>query len=142
MAELVLKDCYLVIGTTAAPTNLTDHLRSVTITYGAELQDKTAMMDEARTRIAGLKDFSIALEFNQDFAAASVDAVFFAMVGSTAKRVVIKPTTAIVGAANPRFTGSVVLESYSPIGGAVGDMGVAPVTLQGDGVLSRSTTTT
>ena len=142
MGEFVLKDAVVKVGTSAAPTDLSDHVRSVTVNYSAELQDKTAMGDDARSRIAGVKDFNIAIEFNQDYAASKVDAILFPMVGSTAKYITVKATTATVSATNPRFYGMVLLEGYSPVAGAVGDLATVSVTFQGDGDLTRSTTST
>ena len=142
MGELVLKGATVLLGTTAAPTNLSNHVRAVTINYSAELQDKTAMGDASRNRIAGLKDFNVSLEFNQDFAASNVDATIFPMVGSTAKWVSIKPTSSTASATNPRYHGKVLLESYSPVAGSVGDLATVSITLQGDGDLTRSTSST
>jgi len=138
MAELCFKDCYFAVGTSAAPTNLTDHVRGVTINYAAEMLDKTHMQNDSRSRLAGLKDWSVAVEFNQDFAAANVDATLFPLVGSTAKHIVIRPTTAAAGAANPRFYGRCILESYGPIAGTVGALLTATATFQGDGDLTRA----
>lgn len=141
MGELVFKDASVKVGTTAAPVDLSDHVRSVTINYSAEMLDKTAMSSSGRRRIAGLKDFNVAIEFNQDFAASEVDATLFGYIGSTAKYITIKPQSSAADAVNPRFHGNVLLESY-PIGGDVGSLMVTSVTFQGDGVLARSTTST
>lgn len=141
MGELVFKDASVKIGTTAAPVDLSDHVRSVTISYSAEILDKTAMGSSGRRRIAGLKDFNVSVEFNQDFAANKVDATLFGYIGSTAKWITIKKESSAAGAVNPRFHGDVLLESY-PIGGDVGSLMVSSVTFQGDGLLTRSTTAT
>lgn len=138
MAELCFKDAYLAVGTSAAPTNLTDHVRGITINYAAEMLDKTHMQNDSRSRLAGLKDASINVEFNQDFAAGSVDATLYALVGSTAKHMVIRPTTAAVGAANPRYYGRVLLESYPPMSGTIGDLATVTATFQMDGDLNRA----
>ena len=140
MGEMVLTDALFMVGTSASPVNLSDHVRSVTINYAAELHDKTAMGDNGRTRIAGLKDFSVDVEFNQDYASAKVDATLWPYVGSTNKFIQIRPTTAAASATNPRFWGTVLLESYSPITGGVGDLQTVSVTFQGDGDMTRSTT--
>jgi hypothetical protein len=138
MAVLCFQDAFFSCGTTAAPVNLTDHVRAVTINYAAEMLDKTAMGSSFRKRLAGLKDWSVTVEFNQDYVAANVDATLFAYVGSTAKRINIRPTTAVVGANNPRFYGEALLESYPPIGGSVGDLATVTATFQGDGVMTRA----
>jgi len=140
MAEQCFKDAYFAIGTSAAPTNLTDHVRSVTINYAAEMLDKTAMQNDSRSRLAGLKDWSVNVEFNQDYAAGEVDATLFPLIGSTHKYIEIKPTTAVGSATNPRFHGKCLLESYPPISGTVGDLATVAVVFQGDGDLIRAVT--
>ena len=69
MAELVLTNAAVHINS----VDLSDHVRSVTINYNAELHDKTAMGDGARARIAGFKDFTMSVEYNQDYAASKVE---------------------------------------------------------------------
>ena len=141
MAELVFKDPYFVCGSAASPTTtLWTYVRSITLNYSADILDKTAAGDDFRSRIAGIKQWSMTVEFNQDYAASKVDATLFDYIGSTAKRINIRPTTSVTGAANPRFYGEALLESYPPIGGGVGDLATVGVTFQGDGILTRAVT--
>ena len=142
MGEMVLKDAVVKVGTTAAPVDLSDHVRSVTINYSAEIHDRTAMGSSARKRLAGLKDFSATVEFNQDYAASKVDATLFPYVGSTNKWISIKKASSATTGVNPRYHGKCLLESYSPISNGVGDLATVSVTFQGDGDLTRSTSAT
>lgn len=142
MAEMVLKDAVVKIGTTSAPVDLSDHVRSVAINYSAEIHDRTAMGSSARKRLAGLKDFNVTVEFNQDYAASKVDATLFPYVGSTNKWINIKKASSATTGVNPRFHGKCLLESYSPISNGVGDLATVSVTFQGDGDLTRSTSAT
>ena len=142
MGEMVLKDAVVKVGTTAAPVDLSDHVRSVTINYSAEIHDRTAMGSSARKRLAGLKDFSATVEFNQDYAASKVDATLFPYVGSTNKWINIKKASSATTGVNPRYHGKCLLESYSPISNGVGDLATVSVTFQGDGDLTRSTSAT
>ena len=118
--------------------DLSDHVRQVTINYNADVQDKTAMGATAHARLASLKDWSVDIEFNQDFAAANVDATLFSIVGSSVA-VDIQPVNAARSATNPSYNGNAVLESYKPIAGKVGDLLVTNITMRGDGALARST---
>jgi predicted secreted protein len=141
MAELVYKNAMIKLGSSAGPsTDLHPYVRSITINYAAEIQDKTAMTDTFRSRIAGLKTWDVTIEWNQDYADGLVDDELFALVGvsSTACWMVIKPTTAAAAVTNPRFYGRAVLESYSPVSGAVGDLATVSTVFQGDGTLTRS----
>jgi hypothetical protein len=134
MAEFIYTNAFLSIG----GTDLSDHVRQATITYNAEMQDKTAMGDLTRTRLGGLKDWSLEVNFNQDFAASNVDATLFPIVGDSVA-IILRPDAAAVSPTNPNFTGNAILESYAPLGGNVGDMAETPVTFQADGTLTRAT---
>lgn len=135
MAEFVLTNAYVLLNS----VNLSNRVRSITVNYAAEIQDKTKMSDTSRSRIAGLKDWSLSIEFNSDFAGSNVDATMFPLVGAAAFAIEIRPDAGSVSATNPKFTGNAVLESYNPIGGSVGDLGVVSASLQGDGNLTRAT---
>ncbi len=133
MAELILNDVSVVLNS----VDLSDHVKSVTITYEAEEQDRTAMGDTARRRLGGLKDFSVTLNFNQDFDAGEVDATLFGIVGQVVP-LVIKPTSGAVSAGNPSYSGDVLVRRYSPLDGSVGDLAEVSTELPGDGVLARA----
>lgn len=135
MAEIVLKNAYVKINN----IDLSDHVTQVTLKYAAEIHDKTAMGATARSRIAGLKDWSADIEFNQDFAAGEVDATLWSLVGAASFAIEIRPDAGSASATNPKYTGNAVLPEYSPIDGQVGALLKTKVTLQGDGDLTRGT---
>ena len=134
MAEFVFTDASVVVNA----VDLSDHVRQVTLNYSAELQDDTAMGDDTRSRIGGLKDWSMEVEFNQDFAASEVDVTLFGLVGTTFT-VTLKPTSGAVSATNPSYSGTGILESYPPMGGSVGDIATTSITIQAAGTLTRAT---
>ena len=119
--------------------DLSDHVKSVSIDYGAAMLDKTAMGDTTTKNIAGLLDWTINIEFLQDYAAGEVDATLFPLVGAAEFPIIIKPNGSTTAVANPKFTGSAVIESYQPMGGSVGDLMMSPVTLKPGTVLARAT---
>lgn len=135
MATFILKNCYLELG----GTTFTDHTVSVALTHEGETQDETAMGDNSRSYLGGLKNWSAEIEFLQDFAAGSVDATINALVG-TSGAFYCRPTTAAVGATNPSYSGVVIVTSYPPISGTVGDVAKASVSCLGKGDLTRGTT--
>lgn len=135
MAQFVLDDASVTINS----VDLSDHVRSVTVNYEAEVQDKTTMGDEGREKIAGLKNWTADIEFTQDYAAGEVDATLFPLIGAAEFAVVFQPTSEAVSATNPSFTGNAILASYPPISGTVGDLATASITLEGSGILTRST---
>lgn len=135
MSHLVFTDAFVSIN----GVDLSAHVRSVTLNYQAELQDSTTMGDTTRERLGGLKDWSIEVEFNQDYAASQVDATLFSLVGSTFTVIVRPVEGTAVGATNPNYTGTGILESYSPVGGAIGELLMTRISIQAAGALSRAT---
>lgn len=134
MASFVFDDAFVSLG----GTDLSDHVRSVTLDTSADLVESQAMGDSWKERLGGLKDWSLSVEFLQDFAAAEVDATLWPLLG-TVFTVAIRPTNAAASPTNPEYTGSGALESYTPLGGSVGELAMAPVTVQGAGELTRAT---
>lgn len=120
--------------------NLSDHIRKITLTTSAAQLDTTAMGTGGyMSRIGGLKDWSIALDFNQDFAAANVDATLFPLLG-TNTTFTVKATSAAGSATNPTYSGSVLIADYKPLDGQVGNLAMTSITWPGAGTLSRFTT--
>lgn len=142
MAELVLKNPFVKLGTSGSPsTNLWQYMKSLTLTYSADIVDKTASGDAFRSKITGLKDWNVTIEFNQDYSTGTIDTKMWGLVGVESSNcwMEIRPTTAVVSGTNPRYTGRALLESYPVIAGSIGDLAIASVTFQGDGVLTRNT---
>jgi predicted secreted protein len=122
-------------------TNFSDHLTAVTLDVSTDEQDVTAFGTSGyRTRIAGLKDASIQLDFNQDFGSASIDATLWPLLGSNAT-VVITPTSGTVSATNPSYSGVYLVSKYSPVANTVGDVATLSVTwpLAGTAGVTRGT---
>lgn len=134
MATFVMTDAFVSINA----VDLSDHVRSVTLSYSAELQDDTVMGDTTRSRTGGLKDWSLEVEFLQDYAASKVDATLFTLVGSTSTIIVRPDNSDGVSATNPNFTGTAILESYNPGTGSLGEMATATASFQAAGALSRA----
>ncbi len=68
---------------TVNSVDLTDHVASITWTEASDELDTTSMGDANRTRIGGLKDGSVSIEFHQDFAASSVYISLYSLLGTT-----------------------------------------------------------
>lgn len=136
MANLVFKNAYVLINS----VDLSDHVRQVTLNYKAEQQDDTAMGDSARSRIPGLLDWDLDIEFFQDYASGKVDATLFSLVGAAPFAIAVRPVNTTIASTNPEYQGNAVLESYQPMGGAVGENLMAPTKFMGVGVLTRDTT--
>ncbi len=140
MAAFAATDYSIVIN----GVDLSSYDKNLTLNLDHADLDTTGMgttNNSFHTRIAGLKDWSGSLEFVQDFAAAAVDATLSTMAFNQTSGYVltVKPTSGAVGAANPRYFGTVLIK-YSPFGQSVGDLGMAKCDFVGSGALTRATT--
>jgi hypothetical protein len=90
----------------------------------------------AKTRIAGLRDSTVKITFNDDFAAASTDVLLFALLG-TVTAFKAKATNAANSATNPEYQCSVVV-SELPVLGAVGALAQKQVTWPVTGQVTRA----
>jgi hypothetical protein len=134
MAKFYAQDYKITIGT----TNLSSSINSVTLDITADEVETTAFGSTYRTRIGGLKDASVSLDFMQDFAAGSVDALLFPLMGSTVA-VKIAPTSGTVSATNPQYEFVALCTQYQPYAGATGDLATLSVTWPVSGEVTRAT---
>lgn len=119
-------------------TNFSTSLNSVELSQEADNLETTAFGSTWRTRIGGLKQASVTLNFMQDFAAGSVDATLNPLLGSIAT-VVIKPTSGTATATNPSYTAECLVTQYSPFSSSVGDIATLSVTWPVSGSVVRGT---
>ncbi|MFH8405575.1 hypothetical protein ACH4FX_12480 [Streptomyces sp. NPDC018019] len=125
MAKLVLRDCSIVVNS----VDFSDHVSSVEINLVKDEVETTNFSGSGRERVAGLKDDSIVVNFQQDFAAGEVDATLYPLWNNeTEFTVVVKPTAASVSASNPSYTATCILLEYQPLAGDVGDLSETEVT--------------
>jgi len=106
--------------------NFSNDLAAVTLDITAEEQETTAFGSTFRSRVGGLKDASITLDFHQDFGAASVDSTLWPLLGTNAT-VVIKPTSGTATATNPAYSGVFLVTEYQPYASSVGDLATLSV---------------
>lgn len=124
MAIYNLRDASLVVNS----VDLSNHVRSITISMNAEDLDATAMGATSRTHVPGLRDDRMEVLFFQDHAAGSVDATLSALVGNaTGVTIVAKPASGAVSATNPSYTMTGILLDYSALSGEVGNLSQTPV---------------
>ena len=134
MAKFYAQDYKITVGTAV----LSSSLASVTLDITADEVETTAFGSSYRTRIGGLKDASVSLDFHQDFGAGSIDALLFPLLGSTVA-VKIVPTSGTVSSSNPEYSMSCLVTQYQPFAGAVGDLATLSVTWPVSGEVTRAT---
>ena len=114
------------VAITINAVNLSNHVTSVTFSEIADELETTAFGQSFRSRIGGLKDGSLDVDFNQDFAASNVQATIRTLLG-TVTVITLKPTSAAVSATNPSYTFSVLVTEWPTFGNAVGELATASV---------------
>ncbi len=138
MSAIVLLDfSFNIDDSVGTPVDLSDHVLSVTLNISSDLQEDTAMGDTYRSRLGGLRDWSLDVNLKQDFGASSVDVTLFADLGVSGT-FTGKPTSAGISATNPRFHGECILATYPIFSNTIGELAQASVNFQGNGALSRS----
>lgn len=138
MPRIVLTD----VSVTVNAIDLSAFLTSVTLTTSVDVVETTGMGSAAaKTRLPGLKDNSVTLEFNQDFAAAgpeiSINAVGSSLVG-TVVPIVIKPTSGAISATNPSYSFSAVCSEWQPVQGSVGELSTISSTWPITGAITKA----
>lgn len=141
MAVYVFTDGLLSVNS----VDISDHTKSITLRYEAELLDDTVMGCTTRSNLPGLLNWNIEAEVLQDFAGGSVDATLFALVGAAAFPVKCrKSKTDAISATNPEYQGNGVLDGYTPLTGGVGELGTTTINIRPGGrttaTLVRDTT--
>jgi hypothetical protein len=135
MARIVLTDASIVINS----VDLSDHIASVSITTSEDVVETTGFSSTSaagRTRVAGLADNSVTLEFHQDFATSAVEQTIYPLIGTTTT-VVVKPTSAAVSATNPSYTFTALVSEWQPLSGSVGELATASVTWPVSGAITK-----
>jgi len=134
MAKFVATD----YSVTVNGTDFSTSLASVELTVESDDVETTAFGGEWRTRVGGLKQASLTLEFHQDFGAASVDATLYPLLNTIAT-VVVKPTSDSVSSTNPTYTANCLVNQYQPFASSVGDLATLSVTWPVSGTVTRAT---
>jgi len=135
MAVFAFTNAYFVFNS----VNLSDHIKSIVVTFDGAVLDSTAMSDSWTENIMGLKSGSFAVTFNDDYASGSVDATLWAAFNAGA--VVpyeFRPDAGAVSATNPKWTGN-LLPSGHAAGGGVGDLASKSLTFPTSGAATRAT---
>ena len=134
MPRIVLTNAYISVG----GVDLSDLVASVTLNETFDVVETTAFSSTAaKTRVAGLEDNSITLEFHQDYATGEVEQTIYPLLG-TAAAVIVKPNGASTSAFNPSYTCSAIISEWTPINGAVGELASASVTWPVTGAITKA----
>jgi len=121
--------------------DLQDQCTSATVNYVLEQLETTSFGDTARkygaSTVTSLQNNSIEVELYQSFQASETEATVFGLVGIQTT-LVLKPTSAAVGATNPSYTlTNCYLSAHTPINASLGELSTITLTFTG-GVLTKA----
>lgn len=88
--------------------------------------------------IGGLKSGTVSLDFHSGYAAGEINTVLNPLVGTIAT-VTINPNGTAVSSTNPTWTATVLVNSVSPVAGAVGDLATFSVSYPTSGSVTFAT---
>ena len=136
MAKFVSNDYKITIN----GTDFSQSIAQVNLEISSDDVETTAFGGTFRTRIGGLKDGTLQLDFMQDFGAGSVDAVLFPLIqNNSLATVVLTPTSGTVSATNPSYSALCLVNQYTPFASSVGDLATLSVSWPTSGTVTRGT---
>lgn len=134
MPKMVLTSEYLSIN----GTDLSAYTRKAEVAVEVDEKDVTTYASAGwKEVLGGIKSGTIAIEWITDFAAAALDSILWPLFG-TVVPFEVRPTSAVVGASNPKWTGNVLAKELKPISGGVGDEATQAVTWPTSGPVLRA----
>ena len=137
MAKTVLTNPYISI----AGTDLSAYVSKVTLQTTYDVLETTTFGATAKSRVAGLADNSVSLDFIQDFANSAVEQTLnptgSSLVG-TSVAVIINPLTSSTTATNPKFTFNALVTDWTPVNGSVGALSTISVSWPISGAITKA----
>jgi hypothetical protein len=112
----------------ASPVDFSDHVTSFSLNQMSDQIEVTAMGDKANKFVTGLSADTITVSLLNDTAAGSILATLQAAYGTTVTFKAIQDYTAAVSASNVLYSGTILVDNFTPINGAVADEGTIDIT--------------
>lgn len=138
MPKQVLLDAVVEI----AGQDLTNYVSQVELEYSyAEVDATTYGSGGAEELIGGLESGSVTFTFRNDYAPGALDEIMRGLVSRTPQTFAIRPNAGNVSTANPQYSGKILVNSWQPIAGNVGDLAGTSRTYRKSGRLTISTST-
>ncbi|NUS74873.1 MAG: hypothetical protein HOV70_01565 [Streptomyces sp.] len=135
MPKMVLTAEYLSINANV----LNAYTRKAELTVEVEEKDVTNYASAGwKEVLGGIKSAGLSVEFLQSFTAAELDAIMWALLG-TVVPFEVRADQAAVGTSNPKYTGSVLINGWSPLTGSVGDEATVSQDFPSSGAVTRAT---
>jgi hypothetical protein len=139
MPRLVLTNAYVLF----ASNDISQYVTSIGLSSSVDVIETTGLGNVARTRVGGLFDNQLTVEFNQDFADNALEELIngtslaTSTVG-TSVAMEIRPVNGAVSASNPKYTFNALIAEWQPLSGAVGELVTASVTWPISGPITKA----
>ena len=133
MAKLVLTNASISI----AGVDLSTSITNITLESKYDIIETTTMGNSAKTRVAGLADNQISLDFTQDFGSSSVETTIYPLLGTTTT-VIIQPVAGSATTTNPKYTVTALVADWQPLKAGVGQLATASVTWPISGAITKA----
>jgi len=130
------------VGVKVNSVDLSDHVTAVTLNRAFDELEVTAMGDLGHKFVKGLEASSVTISFLNDTAAANVLATLQAAWGTNVTVVLLQEKGTAVGATNPLYTMTCLINNTTDINGAVADIAVQDLTFNVSGAITVATTGT
>jgi hypothetical protein len=150
MPRLVLTNAYVLFATSpgnAATNDISQYVTSISLSTSYDVIDTTGISTTgaARTRVAGLADNSLQIEFNNDYADNALEELIngTTTTNGTVGLVVameVRPVNTTVSASNPRYNFNVLVAEWQAVSGAVGELATVSATWPISGQITKSIT--
>ena len=130
------------VGVKVNSVDLSDHVQSITLNRAFDELEVSAMGDSGHKYVKGLESSSVTIDFLNDTASANVLQTLQAAWGTNVTVVLLQDKGTAVGATNPLYTMTCLVNNTTDINGAVGDLGLQSVTWNVSGTVAVATTGT
>ena len=104
------------VGLKIATVDLSQFITSITLTQTFDEVETTSMGSASHTFSKGLESSTLQVDFLNDWAAAQVQATLQAAYGTSVTAVMIPVKGTAVGATNPLYTVSILVNNLTPLG--------------------------
>lgn len=89
--------------------------------------------------IGGLKSGQVSLDFHSDFGVGAISTLLADKVGTIGTVTLVAANGTAASATTPLYTANVLVNSFTPVSGAVGDLSTFSVTFPTSGAVSYAT---
>jgi hypothetical protein len=135
MPKMVLLASYLSINA----VDRSDRTHKIELTAEVEEKDVSTFASSGwKEVLGGQKSAGLGVGFKQDVVASGLDEAMWALFG-TVVPFEVRLSNAAVSTSNPKYTGNVLIKSWAPINGSVGDTAELDVSWPASGAVTRAT---